>query len=123
VIVNLSLVPSISSTQIIEVCPFLKVVLPPTKSPVRISGPFVSNKIATFVDNSLLISNNVVIFSACSSCVPCEKFNLMTFIPAFTNFVSISLLSDAGPTVHTIFVFDIISFFFITFAFLYSLQF
>jgi Na+-translocating ferredoxin:NAD+ oxidoreductase RnfC subunit len=58
VIVNLSLVPSISSTQIIEVCPFLKVVLPPTKSPVRISGPFVSNKIATFVDNSLLISNN-----------------------------------------------------------------
>ena len=63
-IVNLSLVPSISSTQIVEVCPFLKVVFPPTKSPVLISGPFVSNKIATFVDNSLLISNKVLIFSS-----------------------------------------------------------
>ncbi|RRT79047.1 hypothetical protein B296_00026099 [Ensete ventricosum] len=39
------------------------------------------------------------------SCVPCEKLNLATFMPALSSFSSIGTDLDAGPSVHTIFVF------------------
>lgn len=41
------------------------------------------------------------------SCVPCEKLNLATFIPARRSFSSIGTDREAGPSVHTIFVFGI----------------
>lgn len=43
------------------------------------------------------------------SCVPCEKLNRATFIPALSNFSSIGTDLDAGPIVHTIFVFGFLS--------------
>ena len=46
----------------------------------------------------------VSIFVAFSSYPPCEKLILVTFNPAFINFVNISSLSLAGPIVPTIFV-------------------
>lgn len=43
------------------------------------------------------------------SCVPCEKLNRATFIPALSNFSSIGTDLDAGPIVQTIFVFGFLS--------------
>lgn len=39
------------------------------------------------------------------SWVPCEKLNRATFIPALSSFSHISTEREAGPSVHTIFVF------------------
>lgn len=49
------------------------------------------------------------------SCVPCEKLNLATFIPALRSFSSIGTDRDAGPSVQTIFVFGILPSFGISF--------
>ena len=42
--------------------------------------------------------------SACSACVPCEKFRRATSMPAAARRSSCATVEDAGPMVHTIFV-------------------
>ena len=44
------------------------------------------------------------ILAACSSVVPCEKFNLATVIPAFMSRLIVGMDEVAGPIVQTIFV-------------------
>ena len=69
------------------------------------TGPFVSSKIAIGSPSSARSFLTMSIRFFCSSCVPCEKFSLATFIPASISFRSTSSLSVAGPSVQTIFVF------------------
>ena len=45
------------------------------------------------------------IFVWCSSCVPCEKLSLATFIPAWQSSVNDFSVEQAGPIVQMIFVF------------------
>ena len=105
-----SFVPSISSVVRIKSCPLSSSAFPSTKSQSRISGPFVSKRVATGKFNSLLILITFASFCFCSSCVPCEKLNLATFIPASINSLKVSSFSLAGPIVQIIFVFLILLF-------------
>ena len=72
--------------------------------PVLISGPCVSNKVATGNPNSSLAWTKGVKYCSWSSKEPCEKLNLPTFIPANIISFKTSLSFVAGPIVHTIFV-------------------
>src|SRR3712207_2413330 len=102
--VHLSLFPIHSSIVMTNLSPSTRSI-GSSKSPVLISGPLVSNKIATGMFNSSLILFVRSILSLCSSCEPCEKLNLHTFNPFNTNSLKISSESVAGPIVQTIFVF------------------
>ena len=97
--------PTRSLVVSVKKSPALSSAFPPSKSRVRISGPFVSSKIAIGSPSSARSFLTMSIRFFCSSCVPCEKFSLATFIPASISFRSTSSLSVAGPSVQTIFVF------------------
>ena len=92
--------------------------LPPSKSRSLISGPFVSNKVATGRFNSPLTLITLANFFLCSSCVPWEKLKRATSIPANINSFSFSSLSLAGPIVQIIFVFLILALFLSLFLFI-----
>ena len=76
-----------------------------SNSPVLISGPLVSRRIATGWSNSSLSLFVLSILSLCSSCEPCEKLNLQTFSPFSINSFRTWSESVEGPIVQTIFVF------------------
>jgi len=104
---NLSFVPSTSVMEILTVSPAIKETMPSFMLFVRISGPFVSKRIAHILPVIFDASRMLTIRAPCSSKSPCEKFKRATFIPAFINLTSVSTDSLAGPIVHTIFVFFI----------------
>ncbi|THU44285.1 hypothetical protein C4D60_Mb02t05790 [Musa balbisiana] len=109
--------------------------LPSFKKPVRISGPcddiqfflklkkqlkwktyqhqrssekknaFVSSMTAHRICVFCMAILRLSMVSWWYSCVPCEKLNLATFMPALKSFSSIGTDLDDGPRVHTIFVF------------------
>jgi len=86
--------------------PLFMVTLPSFSTmPVRISGPLVSNIIATGIPNSLEIRLTRSTVARCSSFVPWEKLRRATFIPASTRSRTTESSNDAGPKEHTIFVF------------------
>ena len=99
--------PIMSSVVKVNLSPFLRVILPFSNVLILNSGPFVSSIMAIGCFFWSLIFLIVAIFFACSSCVPCEKFSLATFIPASIIWESTSSLSLAGPSVQIIFVFFI----------------
>ncbi|SIN59029.1 Uncharacterised protein [Mycobacteroides abscessus subsp. abscessus] len=105
---NFSGVPSTSVMLTVTSEPFSSSISPSFMLCVRISGPFVSSKIATVLPNLLETLRIVSILALCSAWSPCEKFKRATFIPALISFSSISSDSDAGPIVQTILVFLII---------------
>src|SRR5688572_8168281 len=59
---------------------------------------------ATDLPRRWAMRRTAVMTSRCSACVPWEKFNLATSIPARISSSRVSGDRDAGPMVHTIFV-------------------
>ena len=84
--------------------------LPFSKLPVLISGPFVSNNMATGLLHFSLNSLTLFILPKCSSWEPWEKLHLATFKPFLINSSNTLSLSVAGPNVQTILVFLISAF-------------
>ena len=76
----------------------------PIISPTRIFGPLRSWRIATGTFNRVAAARIQAMLRRCSSCVPCEKFNRATFMPARISASIIVGLFVAGPRVQTIFV-------------------
>ena len=74
-------------------------------SPVRISGPFVSSRMATGTFSSLRTSFKRSIRIFCSSWSPWEKLKRATSMPFSTSFFIISFEFVFGPIVQTILVF------------------
>ena len=100
--------PSISSFVRVIVSPSFNITFFPSfKTPVRISGPFVSKRIATGFFSSSRIFFNMSIRPFCSSCEPCEKLNLAISMPSFTSCLMIFSSFEFGPIVQTILVFFI----------------
>ena len=69
------------------------------------SGPLVSSIMAMGILSLSLTLFIISILALCSSCEPCEKFNLAILRPALHIFSKIFSSLLAGPMVHTIFVF------------------
>ena len=97
-------VPRISLAVRVNSCPSFNSTLPASKSPRRISGPFVSSSAATGRPSSLEYFLKLFNLPPCSSKSPWEKFILATFIPASINFFKVSPFSVDGPIVQIIFV-------------------
>ena len=97
--------PTISRPVNTNCCPGSSFTLPSSNTPVRISGPLVSNNNATGLPHLERIFFTRSIRTFCSSWLPWEKLNLATFMPDSIIFSNISSLSVAGPMVHIIFVF------------------
>ncbi len=99
--------PTMSSVVKVKVSPSFKVIFPFSKVFILNSGPLVSRMIGRGTFFCSLTFFIFAIFAACSSCVPCEKLSLATFMPASISSESIFSLSLAGPNVQMIFVFFI----------------
>ena len=78
---------------------------PPSMMPVRTSGPLVSSMMATGTPISSATLRTRSIMAFWLSWVPCEKLKRATFMPFSMSLRSVSSSSQAGPMVHTIFVF------------------
>ena len=78
---------------------------PPWNSPRRISGPLVSNRLATGTFSSSRRRERVWKASRWLSWVPWEKLNRATSIPARIMLRMTPSETEAGPSVQTIFVF------------------
>ena len=99
--------PSQSSQVKVKVSPSSRCILCSLKVFILYSGPFVSSIIAIGRFSCSRTLTMVLIFACCSSCVPCEKFSLATFMPARHISLRMSSFSLAGPIVHMILVFRI----------------
>lgn len=97
--------PGSSPVVRVNTCPRLSCALPSLKFFRRISGPFVSRRMATgrsFSPRSALMRS---MRTFCSAWLPCEKLKRATFMPFSTSASSTPSRSVAGPIVHIIFVF------------------
>jgi len=99
-----SLVPKTSSVVKMTVCPRSSSTGSVANLPSRISGPFVSNRMATVLPSSPAACRMLRMLLPWVSKSPWEKLRRATFMPASINFLSISGESLAGPMVQTIFV-------------------
>ncbi len=100
--------PSISSVHNVNISPVSsETFLPSFSTPVRISGPFVSKRMATGIFSSSLSRFIMSMRAFCSSWVPWEKLKRAISMPSLISFLTISGSFVPGPMVHTIFVFFI----------------
>ena len=104
-----------SSVVRVNFCPSFSTTFPSLKSRVRISGPFVSRRVAIGRFSSRRSFRILLKRALCSACVPCEKLKRATFMPASMSPRIVFSSSLAGPSVHTIFVLriDAVSFCFV----------
>ena len=85
-------------------CPWVSITFS-ANFPVRISGPFVSSRMATGTSSSFRSFFTISARRFCSSCVPCDIFRRATFMPLKISSRSTASSSVEGPSVHTILVF------------------
>ncbi len=104
---TLVLSPTISSVVKVNVSPSFNFIFPVEKVLILNSGPLVSSMMGRGTFLRFLTFLIIAIFCACSSCVPCEKLSLATFMPASTKSDKTFSLSLAGPSVQIILVFFI----------------
>ena len=109
VIETFVLSPSISFVVSTNLSPASRLTfLPPFNTPVRISGPFVSSRMATGFFSSSRIFLSISILDFCSSWSPWEKLNLAISMPFWTSLLISPASFVFGPIVQMIFVFFIV---------------